>query len=116
MKSGRTHKDYLADIRDAIEKAESFVRAMTIEQFKADDKTIFAVVRALEIIGEAAKRIPEDIRQKYPTVPWREMTGMRDKLTHDYFGVNIEVVWKTTVEDLPNLNSAISQILKTESN
>ncbi|MFN0112866.1 MAG: DUF86 domain-containing protein [Blastocatellia bacterium] len=116
MKSGRTYHDYLADILDAVEKAEGFIRAMTVEQFKADDKTIFAVIRALEIIGEAAKRIPEDIRQKYPAIPWQEMAGMRDKLTHDYFGVNIEVVWKTTVEDLPDLNSAISQMLKTESN
>ena len=75
---------------------------------------MFAVVRALEIIGEAAKRIPQDVRDKHANVPWREMAGMRDKLTHDYFTVNLEVVWKTTVEDLPSLKSAIQQILATE--
>ena len=80
---------------------------MTYEQFAGDAKTVFAVVRALEIIGEATKKLPQSVRDRYPKVPWREMAGIRDKLIHDYFGVNLAVVWKTVIEDLPGLRSAI---------
>ncbi len=111
MSSGRTHVDYLIDILQAIEKVTQFIDGMTFEEFAKDDKTIFAVVRGLEIIGEATKRIPDSVRDQNPAVPWREMAGMRDKLTHDYFGVNDLVVWKTASEDLPVLESAISRII-----
>lgn len=80
---------------------------MTFEQFSQDDKTAYAVVRALEIIGEATKKIPDAVRDQYPQIPWREMAGMRDKLIHDYFGVNLGVVWKTVQEDLPLLQKAM---------
>ena len=71
MKPGRTYEDYLADILDAVSKARQFVGGMTFEEFSADEKTAFAVVRALEIIGEAAKKIPPDIRARQPKIPWR---------------------------------------------
>ena len=111
MSADRTHIDYLTDMLRAIEKVRQFIDGMTFEEFARDDKTLFAVVRGLEIIGEATKRIPDSVRGQNPDVPWREMAGMRDKLTHDYFGVNELVVWKTACEDLPALESAITRII-----
>lgn len=103
MISGRIYQDHLEDLLDALRKSRQFVAGMGFEQFADDDKTIFAVVRALEVVGEAAKQIPEEVRQKYETVPWRDMAGMRDKLIHHYFGVDLRVVWKTLDEDVPFL-------------
>ncbi len=112
MKSAsRNVSDHLQDILDAIEKADQFTQGIGLEEFEADDKTIFAVVRALEIIGEASKKIPQSLKKHYASIPWREMTGIRDKLIHDYFGVNLEVVWKTVQQDLPFLKPRILQML-----
>jgi len=83
---------------------------MTRGQFLEDEKTQFAVVRGLEIIGEAAKKIPASIKAKHPQVPWREVAGMRDKLVHDYFGVNAEVAWRTAVEDVPRIAISLRDI------
>jgi len=77
-----------------------------------DEKTLYAVIRAFEIIGEASKKIPDNIRQAYPNIPWLIMAGMRDKLIHDYFGVDIEVVWKTATIDVKNIKPAIQEIIK----
>jgi uncharacterized protein with HEPN domain len=84
---------------------------MNFDTFTGDDKTVFAVIRALEIVGEAAKRVPQDVRDRYPDVPWRSIAGMRDKLIHEYMVVNLAVVWKTATEDLPQLAPAIRNIL-----
>lgn len=70
------------------------------------------MIRALEVIGEAARNIPKQIRKKYPEVPWIEMTGMRDKLIHDYFGVNLELVWRTVKEDLPPMSKAVKEMIQ----
>jgi len=111
-KGTREYVDYLQDILHAAEKAESFVEGMDFADFKLDEKTTFAVVRALEIIGEAAKKIPPEVRQKYPDVPWREMAGMRDKPSHDYFGVDLWRVFETVRRDLPPLHNSLEKIFQ----
>lgn len=80
--------------------------------FKKDDKTVFVVLRALEIVGEAVKKIPITVKNKYKQIPWRKIAGMRDKLIHEYFGVNILVVWKTIKEDMPGLRPLVKQMAK----
>lgn len=111
MRSRREYVDYLRDILDAAEKAERFTRGMDFAAFARDDKTVFAVIRALEVIGEAAKKVPKSVRDRHPDTPWKRMAGIRDKLIHEYFGVNLEVVWKTVKEDLPTVQPALSKIL-----
>ena len=110
MSQDRLLIDYLQDILDSTDKISVFIADMTYDDFAGDDKTAFAVVRALEIIGEASKKIPQEIRAMYPKIPWREVAGMRDKLIHAYFGVDLEVVWQTINEDLQGLRNAASQI------
>ena len=106
----REFKHYVLDIVDSIEKIEKFTKGMRLQDFEKDDKTVFAVIRALEIIGEAVKRIPASVKNKYKQVPWKKMAGMRDKLIHEYFGVNTKVVWQTVREDIPSISSLMKQI------
>ncbi len=89
----RDYRIYLQDIAAAMASIEKFIEGMNFEAFQADDKTASAVMRKLEIIGEATKQVPQEVRDKYPQVPWREMAGMRDKLIHFYFGVDYSLVW-----------------------
>ncbi|MCD6598973.1 MAG: DUF86 domain-containing protein [Dehalococcoidia bacterium] len=107
----RSYWDYVMDIAQSIEDVQGFVRGYNFDGFNRDKKTIYAVVRAIEVIGEAAKNIPESIKSNYPNVPWRDMAGMRDKLIHAYFGVDLEVLWKTVQQDLPLLKGMISKML-----
>ncbi len=90
----RAWRDYVADILTAVQEVKDFTRGMGYEHFAADRKTVNAVVRSLEVMGEATKRIPEDVRQRYPDVRWKRMTGMHDKLIHEHSGVELEIVWE----------------------
>ncbi len=110
-------RDYtllLKDILDAIASIESFVGQTRLEQFLQDDKTQSAVVRKLEIIGEATKQLPEQIRQRYPDVPWSSMARMRDKLARGYWSVDNEIVWKVVQEELPVIKPYLIAIYEHE--
>jgi uncharacterized protein with HEPN domain len=102
---------YLNDIYNNILKIETFVGEMAFTQFSGDDKTNLAVIHCLEIIGEAAKYIPEDVQAKYSQVPWRNMVTMRNKIAHEYFGVNLEIVWLVVKNELPAIKSSVAKII-----
>jgi uncharacterized protein with HEPN domain len=108
----RIYSDYLHDMLDAARKAEKFVQGCTFEQFSSNDEKVFAVIRALEIIGEASKRIPAHVRRVNPELPWKEIAGMRDKLIHGYFGVNLQRVWDTIRQDLPVLRRGLEKMIR----
>jgi uncharacterized protein with HEPN domain len=103
--------DYVEDILDEMKKAEILLEDTTYEQFEADFRINYALVRTLEIIGEAAKRLPEDIRQRYPGIPWRGMAGMRDRVIHGYDRVDLQVVWDVVKQDIPHIRPQIEQML-----
>ena len=111
MKKGLDPTDYLQDILDNINRIESFIAGMSLDDFRKDTRTAYAVVRALEIIGEATKQIPESIRQECPEIPWSEIARMRDKLIHQYFGVDLAVVWNTVMTDVMPLRICVQRLL-----
>jgi uncharacterized protein with HEPN domain len=110
-KEDRDIRDYLNDIIDSIEDIWSFTKDMSYKDLESDKKTLYAVIRCLEIIGEAVKKIPKIVREKYPEVPWKEIGGMRNKLIHEYFGVDIETIWDTIHDDLSPLKKIIVRII-----
>ncbi len=110
--SSRESLLYLTDIREAIDKIIGYTKGMSFEIFCRDAKTIDAVVRNIEIIGEAAKHLPKDLQLKYPTVPWKQIIGARAKVAHEYFGVDLKIIWKTIQEDLPALKKQVNVAIK----
>ena len=106
--------DYIEDILEAMTNAMEFTKDMSYDEFVKDTKTVYAVIRAIEIIGEAVKNIPEEVRRKYPNIPWRSMARMRDKVIHAYFGVKTERVWEVVERDIPNLKPNFEKMLKEE--
>lgn len=106
----RNYKLYLKDILDAIAKIEDYTKDLSFEEFSKNNLVVDAVVRNFEIIGEASKNIPEELKSKYPDIPWKEMAGMRDKMIHEYFGIDLEIVWKTAKIRLPQLEPLLKDI------
>lgn len=103
--------DFIEDILDAMEKAEEMLSGADFETFETDYQLNFAVVRALEIVGEATKRLPATLRNQYPDIPWQDMAGMRDRIIHGYDVVNLRIVWETVKGRIPELKPRIQQIL-----
>jgi uncharacterized protein with HEPN domain len=109
--SERADQDFLSDIQEAARRIEAYTTSMTYNGFLADIKTQDAVIRNLEIIGEAAKNLSEGLRAKYPDVPWKGMAGVRDRLIHHYFGVNLDIVWQIVTGELPQVALQIEEII-----
>lgn len=108
--SEKSIKLYTDDILSSILKIEEYLGNLTFDDFKSDSKTIDAVVRNLEIIGEAANNIPELFIEEHRDIPWREMITMRNKVIHEYFGVDIDILWQTVTQDLPKLKIQIENL------
>ncbi len=108
----RDYNVYLTDILDCIEKIEEYTYAINFFEFENDVKAQDAVMRRIEIIGEAVKNLPDEFRNKYPDIAWKQVAGMRDVLIHEYAGVILERVWNTVQEDIPLLKKYICLILR----
>ena len=100
----------LDDIYDSIEKIERYINGMTAENFMKDEKTIDAVVRNLEIIGEAANRLPENFTDRHSNIEWRKIIGLRHRIVHEYFGVDLDLVWQIITNNLPEFKKELSRI------
>ena len=110
----REYMDYLNDILDATADVASFIKGMRYKEFILDRKTLNAVVRSIEIIGEAAKHIPKSIKNATPDIHWKEIVGMRNKIAHEYFGIDNKIVWDTAKRYLPRLRKQIDVIVRRE--
>jgi uncharacterized protein with HEPN domain len=110
----RDYRDFLNDILEAINDIGNFIDDLSYESFIKDRKTLYAVAHSFEVIGEATKNIPANVKAEHKDVPWKRMAGMRDKLIHGYFGVDTKTLYKTAKQDIPPLKAPIEEILKNQ--
>lgn len=110
--SRRDYKLYFLDIASSCKKISSYIRGLTFEKFSSEPKTIDAVVRNLEIIGEAVNKVPPEVRKETSEIPWNEIVGLRNKVIHEYFDVNVPIIWETVKDDIPNLQRQVKKVLK----
>ena len=101
--SERLDSEFLSDIRESIHRITAYIAGMAYESFVDDKKTQDAVIRNLEIMGEATKNLSEQFRAEYPNIPWKNIAGTRDRLIHHYFGVNLDIVWQIVTLELPQV-------------
>lgn len=109
--SKRDAKILLQDIMDEIERIERFTASLSFEEFKKDDLVYYATLRCLEIIGEAVKALPEDLKERYGEVEWRKIAGLRDVIIHGYFGIDPEIIWDVVKKKVPELKVVIEAML-----
>ena len=107
----RDYRVYLEDILEAIRKIREFTNEVSLAALSKDAKTLDAVIRNLEVVGEAVKRLPEQVRSRQPDVEWKKIAGLRDILIHEYFGINVEVVWDVIQHKLSELEAAAKKLL-----
>jgi len=108
----RTGKLFVEDILEAIDKIKRHIEGLTYETFVKNELVIDAVIRNLEIIGEASRNLPEDVRKKYPEIPWGRMIGLRNIIIHEYFGVDLAIIWEIITKNLPETKPKIVAMLK----
>ena len=108
----RSYKLFVEDIRDAMGKIERYIKELDYNEFIEDEMVIDAVIRNLEVIGEASTNIPERIRKKYLAIPWKRMIGLRNIMIHGYFGVDLRIIWEIITRNLPETRPFIEEMLK----
>ena len=108
----RDYDAYLEDIREAVDRIQEYVQGITRDAFVAERMRFDAVIRNLEVIGEAVKQVPDSVRQNYPDVEWRKIAGLRDILIHKYFNINVEIIWDIVESKLPTLKAQIQLMIK----
>ncbi len=106
----RTNSHFLSDMKTSIDRIEEYTREMELEDLRDDQKTMDAVIRNLEIIGEAARNLDSDIRKDHPAIPWRKIIGLRNIISHAYFGIDWENIWKIIREDIPEFRDELESI------
>ena len=112
MKGNRNYSMYLDDIILSMSRIAEYIEGFSFDQFKKDYKTDDAVIRNFEIIGEAANKVPDTVKEKYPDVPWSEMYLMRNKVSHEYFGIDYDIIWDVITNELPKNMNQIAAILR----
>lgn len=110
--SGRSYKLFVEDILDATDKIKSYIEGLTYGTFMKNDLVVDAVIRNLEIIGEASRNIPDDVRAKYADIPWNRMIGLRNIVVHEYFGVDLSIVWNIVNRNLPETKPKIAAMME----
>lgn len=108
----RNCKLFVEDMLESMNKIERYTKGLTYDKFERNEIVVDAVIRNLEIVGEAAKNIPEDVREKYPDVPWTRMIGLRNIAVHEYFGVDLSIIWEIITKNLPETKPKIKEMLK----